>query len=398
VRRTLAQLFWQLYILRSDLQLLRNHPAIAHARNDCNLGPVRQLCIGGTGRDELVRHIALDPGCVTSRDSYGFTPLHWAVRSENLDAVDSLLHAGADVNAVCNAGRSVLTWSKSWTISKMLLDSGADIRIIENNGDNVVFRAIKSRSPVAVIKLLLEASSKLDDRHTDIDRFTYLMLAILTGSMDICELVLEYTADINAQDNFGFSALSYAILKHFHAGLKLLLNHGADTTQSDCYGNSVFVMVALFGDIETMRILEDEQIEGLPMEPLDIAIYWDWFLNARNHHFLGRRAPVEEEKEAFQAFLDSIIPCDPKDPAPDLKPLHVPGAFSVSDDDSENDLELSNDSDTETDDYESCDEELVSHESDVHDIAKPQYEVVDKTAKQTGSTKEIRGGTVDTIV
>jgi ankyrin repeat protein len=362
------------------------------------LGPVHQLCIDDTERDELVRHIALDPGCVTSRDCYGFTPLHWATRSGNVDAVDSLLQAGADVNAVCNAGRSVLSWSESWTISKMLLDSGADIRVIDNLGNDAVFFAIKSHSSTEVIELLLEASSRFDDQSLETHKIPYLMVAMRTESIGICELILGYTADISAQDVNGFSALTYAIRYNFHAGLELLLYHGADTTQLDLDGDSIIVFVAFLGDIETMRILEDEKIEGLPMEPSDVEIYWDWFRNSRNDYFLGWRAPVEEEEEAFQAFLDSIIPCDPKDRAPNHKPLHVPGAFSVSDDDSEDDVESGNDSDTETVDYESCDEELVSHESDVHDIAKPQCEVVSKTAKQTGSTKEIRGGTVDTIV
>jgi hypothetical protein len=277
-------------------------------------------------------------------------PLHWAARSGNVDAVDVLLQAGADVNAVCNAGRSVLGWSSSWTISKMLLDSGADIRIIDNNRYDAIFHAIKSQSSIEVIELLLVASSKFGDQPLDKDGCTYLVVAMLTNSIGICELVLEYTTDINAQDDFGFSALMYAILRNFHAGLKLLLDHGADPTQLGC-SRDFIVWVAWFGDIETMRILKDERIGGLPMEPSDVEMYWDWFRNSRSDWFLGQRAPVEEEEAAFQALLDSITPCDPKGP-PSRKHLHVPGAFSVSDGDS--DVEFGN-SDTET-----VDEELVS--------------------------------------
>jgi ankyrin repeat protein len=327
MRRTLAQHFWQLFLTSSDFQLFRRHPTIADARNDCILSPAHQLCIDGTERDELVRHIALDPGCVTSRDCYGFTPLHWAVRSENVDAVDSLLQAGADVNAVCNAGRPVLSWCESSTICEMLLDSGADIRITDNYGDDAVFAAMQEQATIEVIELLLEASSNFGDQPLHIIGSTYLMMAMRTDRMDICELTLKYTADINAQDNFGFSALTYAIRQNFHAGLELVLNHGADTTQFDCERDSIIVLVALFGDIGTMRILKDRKIEGLSMEPSDVGIYWDYFRNSRNHYFLGWRGPVEEEEAAFQAFLDSIIPCDPKDRAPNHKTPHVPGGF-----------------------------------------------------------------------
>jgi ankyrin repeat protein len=329
MRRTLAQLFWRLYLLRPDFQRFRSLPVVAHARNDCSLGPAHQLCIDYAEKDELDRQIALDPGCVNSRDGFGFTPLHWAVRSGNVDAVDSLLQAGADVNAVCDAGRPVLSWAWSKTICKMLLDSGADIRITDNDGNDAIFCTINSESSIEVAGLLLVASSKFDDQPLDIHGSTYLMMAMRTDRMDICELILEYTADINAQDNFGFSALTYAIRHNFHAGLELVLNHGADTTQLNRDGDSVIVLVVLFGDIETMRILKNRKIEGLPIEPSGVEIYWDWFRNSRNQYFRGRRAPVEEEEEAFQALLDSITPCHPK-VSPDM-PLYVPGAFSEDD-------------------------------------------------------------------
>jgi ankyrin repeat protein len=302
---------------------------IAHARKDCILGPVHQLCIDYAEKDELDRQIALDPGCVNSRDCYGFTPLHWAVRSGNVDAVDSLLQAGADVNAVCNVGSPVLSWAWSRTICKMLLDSGADIRIIDNNEYGAVFYAIKTQSSIEVIEFLLVASSKFDHQPLNKDGCTYLMEAMRIKSIRICELVLKYTADINAQDDFGFSALMYAVRNNFHVGLKLLLDHGASTTQLDCEGDSIIVLVALFGDIETMRMLKNRKIEGLPMEPSNVDIYWHGFRSSRNQYFLGRRAPVEEEEAAFQALLDSITPCYPKD-SPG-KPLHVPGAFSEDD-------------------------------------------------------------------
>jgi hypothetical protein len=264
----------------------------------------------------------------------------------------------------------------------MLLDSGADIRIIDNNEYGAVFYAIKTKSSIEVIEFLLIASSKFDDQPLNKDGCTYLMEAMRIKSIRVCELVLKYTADINAQDDYGFSALKYAVRNNSHAGLKLLLDHGADTTQLDCDGDSVIVLVALYGDIGTMRILEDEKIEGLPMEPSDVERYWGCFRNSRNQHFLGRRAPVEEEEAAFQAFLDSITPCDSRGP-PSRKHLHVPGAFNVNDSDVE-----SGNSDTET-----VNEELVSHGSDGYDV-KPQYEMV----RLQSRGKEMRGGTVDAIV
>jgi ankyrin repeat protein len=381
-------------MLRHDFQHMRRLPAIKQARGDCLIGAAHQLCIEGAG-DELVRHIALDPGCVTSRDCYGFTPLHWAVRSANMDAIEDLLQSGADVNAVCKFGRPALSWASSWIISKTLLDAGADITILDNKGNDAVFCALNSHAPKDVIELLLEASSKTDNQRLDSEQSTYLMVAILEASVDVCEMIIEYTADISAQDSFGFSALTYAIRHNCHAGMELLLDYGANTTQLDRDGDSIIFLVALFGDIETMRILQAEQIEGLPMEAEDIDAYWNEFYNPRNFYFLGWRAPIDEEEAAFQAFLDSIVPCEPRKPTPNPRALHVPGAFSLSEDgsDFEEDPDYDNsESDAETSDYESCDEELVAHEPNGDDIGNRQNKIIYMAASQTSGRERHQGG------
>ena len=389
-------MFWQHNMLSTNFQSLRKHPAIEQAKNSSLPGAVHQLCIDGIGGDELIRHITLDPGCVTSRDCYGFTPLHWAAHYRNVNAVGHLLLSGADVNAVCKRGRSALSWTGSWAICKMLLDAGADIGMKDYDGNDAIICALNAHAGMVMIDLLLETSSKLGHQFLDKDGSTYLMVAVLEAPVEICRMVMEYTADISAQDQYGFSALSYAIRHQCHETMELLLDHGADTTQLDEDGDSIISLVAFFGDIETMRILEAEQIEGLPMEAEDVKVYWNNFYQYRDYYFLGWRAPIEEEEAAFQAFLDSITPCEPRKTSPNPTVPHVPGAFSLSDDgsDIEDDVDSDNESDVETSDYESCDEEFMRFESEENDVENPRSDI-GWAVKQIGGNQEYQGGSID---
>jgi len=60
---------------------------------------------------------------VNVRDSYGITPLHYAVINSSKDVIELLLEKGADMNATNNDGESVLQWCPP-DIKKILESKG----------------------------------------------------------------------------------------------------------------------------------------------------------------------------------------------------------------------------------------------------------------------------------
>jgi ankyrin repeat protein len=126
----------------------------------------------------------------------GTTPLHWAVRSGDLKAVESLLRSGADPKAGDRYGVTPL-----------------NLACI--NGD------------AAMIQKLLAAGA--DPNSKDPAGETALMTAARTGTPDALKVLLDHGAAINAVDpEFGETALMLAVRENHPAAVKLLIDRGAE--------------------------------------------------------------------------------------------------------------------------------------------------------------------------
>lgn len=90
----------------------------------------------------MIRHLIARGIPVNAKDRYGNTPLHYAARSKNVEAIRALLDAGADVDAVNDDGitplREVLL--RKPTILEavdLLLSRGADMHQSREGGVSV---------------------------------------------------------------------------------------------------------------------------------------------------------------------------------------------------------------------------------------------------------------------
>jgi ankyrin repeat protein len=88
---------------------------------------------------QLLLDAGLDP---MSRDDYGQTPLHYAVRNGNEVALGSLLKAGADPNAADSEyGNTPLHLAATLKADKIIRDlvvAGGDPKLIRKNGEDAV--------------------------------------------------------------------------------------------------------------------------------------------------------------------------------------------------------------------------------------------------------------------
>lgn len=93
------------------------------------------------GNVEVVKYlVSLDKVLTDAKDSRGFTPLHYAVYNNHLDAVAALIEDGADVNATANSGLSALSIAKmaqNKAIIKLLEEKGAVEAVLPAGGEEV---------------------------------------------------------------------------------------------------------------------------------------------------------------------------------------------------------------------------------------------------------------------
>ena len=96
------------------------------------------LVLVGLGDVTTVRaYLADDPAAIDTRDSAGFSLLHWAVASGQLDMADVLITEGADLEARARRGKTPLhlaAYEGREEMADLLLSRGADIAAATDSG------------------------------------------------------------------------------------------------------------------------------------------------------------------------------------------------------------------------------------------------------------------------
>jgi ankyrin repeat protein len=145
----------------------------------CTAAPEAELAIvAARNAGDLVHRLLLQHHDPNERDRRGLTPLMWAARRGAVDAMATLLDAGADPGA-----RDIL------------------------NGWTPLFHAIHEQQPAAV-RLLLERGVNPNQRARTL---TPLIMAAADRDPTIVELLLVHGADAHARGIGGSTALSEAV-------------------------------------------------------------------------------------------------------------------------------------------------------------------------------------------
>jgi ankyrin repeat protein len=133
---------------------------------------------------------------VKSTEADGMTALHWAVRGDDLDTVQLLIKAGANVSAANRYGITPLS-------------------LAATNGNPAIARA------------LLKAGANPNAPGPDGE--TVLMTAARAGNADIVNALIERGVNVNATETWqGQTALMWAAAENHGAVIKALGAHGVD--------------------------------------------------------------------------------------------------------------------------------------------------------------------------
>jgi len=236
---------------------------------------------------------------VAADDPDGTTPLHWAVRANDLDAAQRLIRAGANPDAANRYGVTPLSLAAenasapliqallqagahptnailmnaartgNGEVVRMLLARGADANARESSlGETALMWAAAENHPAAV-RALIEHGADPNVRSDNLvypkDRFglegvttilphgswTALMYAGRQGSLEAARTLAEMGADLNLTDPDGTTALEFAILNGHFDTAAALVEQGADPNIADSTG-----MAALYAAVDMSTLGE----------------------------------------------------------------------------------------------------------------------------------------------
>jgi len=149
-----------------------------------------------------------------------------AVRADDLDKVNALIAAGADVKKGGTFGTPLHTAVARGNVDivKALLDAGANIEAKGVGAAHPLHFAALSNQPAAAT-LLIQRGAKIEARNSE--EMTPLMLAAVNGKVEVAEVLIDAGADLTAS-NKRYSVAEYAAFIGSIPVVKLLLSKGLD--------------------------------------------------------------------------------------------------------------------------------------------------------------------------
>jgi len=170
----------------------------------------------------------------------GGTALHWAARwGGRLESVELLVEAGADINARDSAsGSTPLTVAAAENhvpTMETLVAAGADLEARQREGKTALAVAAQNRRARAT-EVLLKAGANVDG--VDKEGNTALHHAVYRGALDVVQALVEAGAAVDLPDNGGRTALQDAAVMGFPRVAEYLIHAGATVDARDHQGKT----------------------------------------------------------------------------------------------------------------------------------------------------------------
>lgn len=175
---------------------------------------------------------------VDIQDNNGNIPLHYAINSQNLYAINDLLESQSNINHADNNGYTSLhlaIHTKNIEICKLILAKNININAKTNTGETALHIACNLEL-INLVELLIENNIDINLQDYD-NEFTALSYSVNRNNPMITALLLKNNADPNIQDFYGNTALHYAIIENNMEIFKQLLesNYTKDIINLNLY-------------------------------------------------------------------------------------------------------------------------------------------------------------------
>ena len=209
-------------------------------------------------------------------DIDGSTPLHQAVRLNDLKTVEALIKKGADVKAATRYGVTpigIATLNGNAAILRRLLDAGADPNTATPGGETALMTAARTGS-TDTVTLLLDRRANVNAKDP-VRSQTALMWAVTENHPDVVKLLVARDAEVRAQTTVMAPRGEYVAARAGGASGQGIIRQRALPTKDG--GMSPLLFAVRDGNVAMTRLLLElgadiNQASGNHTSPLMIAL------------------------------------------------------------------------------------------------------------------------------
>jgi ankyrin repeat protein len=260
---------------------------------------------GYLGTSDVIRFLLHKGLNVQARDEGGWTALHFAAMSGNLENVRVLLQAGADPDAADEGGQT------SWLIAA---DGGHAEALRLLLSKSRVAKQKEELNPALFAALHIGPLSEL--RGIKILSFGLPPKDAIEGIEDCVRVLVRYGADPAARDSNGFTALLYGAnevasglaysnyLPYFDSAFSILLAAGADIEALDAKGQTALMLACKYGHNDLVRYLLKK---GASLDHQDIKGRTALMIAAGFEHTEKEKERREKQERNHQEVIQSLL-------------------------------------------------------------------------------------------
>lgn len=224
-------------------------PALAQAEDLRLIDAVRLQDV------EAVEHLLAAAADVNAAQADGATALHWAVYLDDVETARLLLEAGADSGVANTHGvvpLSLACTNANAAMVDLLLAAGADARAAVETGETVLMSCARTGNAGAVAGLLAHGADVNAAESTE-DQ-TALMWAVAQQHPAVVQALLDNGADVHKRSRVRRFVISRRLQSNLRYG-ELGRRYGTDAEETDLGGYTALLFAARQGAVDSARLL-----------------------------------------------------------------------------------------------------------------------------------------------